>query len=194
MLTADETTLSIRGMVCARCTDVVRRELTTLGFAVTDIRLGQVRVSGPIPPVQMGQIERVLEKQGFSLLTDAKVAVVQRVKALIEQMLTRDDLGERRKKFSDLLAIALQTNYGALSALFSASEGQTIERYIIERRLDKVKELLVYTDLSLGDIAFQTGFSSVPHLSNQFKRITGLSPTHFRNIRRVKQALQQRTA
>ncbi|GAA4465162.1 hypothetical protein GCM10023189_45400 [Nibrella saemangeumensis] len=180
-------------MVCARCIEVVRRELERLGLDVTEVRLGQVQVRGHVSTDQMAQVKAALEKQGFSLVADAKATLVQRIKAFIEQTLNRNDLGEQKIKFSELLPAELHTNYDALSALFSASENQTLERYIIDRRLEKVKELLVYTDLPLHEIAYQTGFSSVAHLSNQFKRLTGLSPTYFRHIRHQKQTLQKAT-
>lgn len=193
-LPTNETPLAIRGMVCARCVDVVRQELEGLGWEVTQVRLGQVQVRGQVSPDELARIQVALEKQGFSLVSDAKVTLVQRIKTLVEQTLNRDDLSERKIRFSDFLATEMSMSYDTLSALFSASEGQTLERYIIERRLDKVKERLVYSDLSLSEIAHQTGYSSVPHLSNQFKRMTGLSPTYFRAVRREKQALQQHTA
>ncbi|CCH57646.1 transcriptional regulator, AraC family (plasmid) [Fibrisoma limi BUZ 3] len=173
---------------------MVRRELKGLGLTVTDVRLGHVRVREHLSIDQVESIKAVLEKQGFSLLTDVKVALVKRIKALIEQMLNRTYPGDQKSKFSDFLSAELNANYDSLSALFSTSEGQTLERYIIERRLDKVKELLVYTDLPLTEIAYQTGFSSVSHLSNQFKRLTGLSPSYFRTIRHEKQVLQQQKA
>ena len=190
---ANETPIAIRGMVCARCMDVVRQELERLGREVTQMRLGQVKIRGQVSVDELARIRAALEKQGFSLVLDAKITLVQRIKTLIEQTLNRDDLSERKIRFSDFLATELTMNYDTLSALFSASEGQTLERYLIERRLDKVKELLVYNDLPLSEIAHQTGFSSVPHLSNQFKRLTGLSPTYFRMVRREKLATQQQT-
>ncbi|MGF7218765.1 AraC-like DNA-binding protein [Spirosoma lacussanchae] len=192
--TIHEAPLAIRGMVCTRCIQVVRQDLERLGFTVSEVRLGHVRLQGRLSPVQIELIRKTLEKEGFSLLTDAKVTLVHRMKALIEQTLDQHDSGEPRGRLSELIANEFHANYDALSALFSSSEGQTLERYVIERRLDKVKELLVYTDLPLTDIAYQTGFSSVSHLSNQFKRLTGLSPSYFRTIRQEKQAIQQHTA
>ena len=193
-LMTNETPLAIRGMVCARCIDVVRQELEGLGRVVTQIRLGQVKVRGQVSPDELARIQAALVRQGFSLVSDAKVTLIQRIKTLIEQTLNHNDLSERKTRFSDFLATELTMSYDSLSALFSASEGQTLERYILERRLDKVKERLVYSDLSLSEIAHQAGYSSVPHLSNQFKRLTGLSPSYFRLVRREKQALQQQTA
>lgn len=189
----DETSLTIRGMVCTRCVDVVRRELEELGLEVTEVRLGHARIRGRLSADQLDAVKGVLERQGFALLADARIVLVERIKKLVEETLSRQDPGEPKEKFSDYLSSQLKTNYDALSALFSASEGLTLERYLIERRLDKVKELLVYTDLPLTEIAYQTGFSSVSHLSNQFKRLTGLSPSYFRTIRHEKQVIQQQT-
>lgn len=181
----------VRGMVCARCIDVVRAEIAAQGLIITDIRLGAVSVHGPVSAEQLTNIRTVLEKQGFSLLMDAKTATVEAVKEVVEKLLSRPDLGERKIRFSELITQQIAMDYEALSALFSAQEGITLEKYIINRRLDKVRELLVYTDSPLADIAYQTGFSSAPHLSNQFKRLTGLSPAYFRSIRREKQTLQR---
>lgn len=183
----------VRGMVCARCIDVVRAEIAAQGLTVTDIRLGEVRVQGPVSVEQMTSVRSALEQQGFSLLTDAKAETVQAVKEVVEKLLSRTDLGDQKIRFSELITQQIPMEYEALSALFSAQEGVTLEKYIINRRLDKVRELLVYTDLPLVDIAYQTGFSSAPHLSNQFKKLTGLSPAYFRMIRREKLTIQQTT-
>ncbi|GAB2575337.1 hypothetical protein GCM10027190_26360 [Spirosoma areae] len=180
-------------MVCARCIDVVRAEIEAQGLIVTDVRLGEVKVRGPVSAEQLKSVRSVLEHQGFSLLTDVKAATVQQVKEVVEKLLCQNDLGDRKIRFSELITQQIPMDYDALSALFSAQEGITLEKYIINRRLDKVRELLVYTDLPLADIAYQTGFSSAPHLSNQFKRLTGLSPAYFRTIRRKKLTLQQTT-
>lgn len=185
--------IRVRGMVCARCIDVVRSEIAGQGLTITDVGLGEVRVHGPISAQQLTNVRSALEQQGFSLLTDAKTTAVEAVKAVVEKLLSRTDLGDHKIRFSELITQQIPMDYEALSALFSAQEGITLEKYIINRRLDKVREFLVYSDLSLADIAYKTGFSSAPHLSNQFKRLTGLSPAYFRSIRREKQTLQRTT-
>lgn len=184
------TTLRIRGMVCARCIDAVQAVFEQLDLPVIAISLGYVRVQGSISPEQETVLQSALETQGFSVLSDPKDALVQRIKEAVEDVVSRDDLGEETTRYSEQLVQRVGMSYDALSALFSAQEGTTLEKYIICRRLDRTKELLVYTDLTLADIAYRTGFSSAPHLSNQFKRLTGFSPSHFRDIRREKQQLQ----
>lgn len=183
--------LRVRGMVCARCIDVVRAEIAVQGLIITDVRLGEVRVHGPVSAQQLTSVRSALEQQGFSLFTDAKTATVDAVKVVVEKLMSRTDLGDHKIRFSELITQQIPMDYEILSALFSAQEGITLEKYIINRRLDKVREFLVYTDLPLADIAYETGFSSAPHLSNQFKRLTGLSPAYFRSIRREKQTLQR---
>jgi len=178
-------------MVCDRCIDVVRAVIEAQGLPVTAVRLGEVSVSGPVSAKQLSGVQSAMEQHGFSILTDVKATTIQAIKEVVEKLLNRNDLGDHKIRFSELINQQIPGDYETLSALFSAHEGITLEKYIINRRLDKVRELLVYTDLPLVDIAFQTGFSSAPHLSNQFKRLTGLSPAYFRSIRRDKQALQK---
>ncbi|CCH03601.1 transcriptional regulator, AraC family (plasmid) [Fibrella aestuarina BUZ 2] len=187
----NNTTLRIRDMVCGRCVDTVRTELTRLGYAVTEVGLGSATIAGELTETQLDTIRRVLEEQGFSLLTDRRAMLVNQVKTLIEQTLNREDLGETKWRFSDLIQQAFSLDYDTISSLFSQAEGITLEKYIISKRLDKVKEKLVYTDLTLADIAYQTGYSSVAHLSNQFKQQIGLTPSYFRKVRQEKLELQQ---
>ncbi len=187
--TNDVVSLRIRGMVCARCIDVVRDIVQAQHLAILDIRLGQVHIQGPVAPESLDRVRSALTRQGFSLLTDTKAAIVQQTKTVVEQILNRDDLGDHKIRFSDAIVQQIPMDYPALSALFSAQEGITLEKYIISQRLDKVRELLVYTDQSLTDMAYRTGFSSASHLSNQFKSLTGLSPSYYRNIRRDKQTM-----
>ncbi|MCY7359057.1 MAG: helix-turn-helix transcriptional regulator [Rudanella sp.] len=187
----DVVSLRIRGMVCARCIDVVRDIVQEQNLVILDIRLGQVHIQGLVAPESLDCVRLALAQQGFALLTDTKATIVQRTKTVVEQILNRDDLGDHKIRYSDAIVQQIPMDYPTLSALFSAQEGITLEKYIINRRLDKVRELLVYTDQPLTDIAYRTGFSSASHLSNQFKRLTGLTPSYFRQVRQQKQALQQ---
>ncbi|MBO0939336.1 helix-turn-helix domain-containing protein [Fibrella sp. HMF5335] len=191
VLTDQTTTFRIRGMVCARCVEAVQTVFEQFKLPVLSVSLGHVVVQGIVSPEQETLLRSALEVQGFTVLTDPKTALVQRIKEAVEDVLSRDDLGEQTTRYSEQISKRLGMSYDTLSALFSAQEGITLEKYVISRRLDKIKELLVYTDLTLADIAYCTGFSSVPHLSNQFKKLTGFSPSHFRDIRRDKQQLQR---
>lgn len=187
----EPTTLRIRGMVCDRCVSAVRRNLEALSLAVLDARLGQVTVETPLSPEQLGLVRSVLDAEGFSLLNDRKATLLAEVKAYLHDLVRRGDLAERHGRLSDRLATQFNVDYAALSALFSAAEGVTLEKYVILLRLDEVRERLVYTDQPLAEIAYQTGFSNVQHLSNQFKRETGLTPAYYRRVRREKERLQQ---
>lgn len=185
--------LRIRGMVCARCNDVVRNELTQAGFEVFDVQLGQVTLRDPITSNDFDHIQTILSKQGFSLIEDQqKVTVHQRAKTFVDAYFAQAaDLSERKMRVSTEIQNALGLDYDTISGQFTKTEGITLERYIILRRIDKVKEWLVYSDVTLTEIAHRTGYSSVQHLSNQFRQQTGLTPSYFRQVRRQKQALQQ---
>ncbi|MFD1140847.1 AraC family transcriptional regulator [Larkinella insperata] len=187
-----ETVLRIRGMVCGRCIQAVEQALKAVGVTVVKLQLGTVTLAHALSAPQLKQIKHVLEPQGFSLLLDPKVTLVEEVKASVQQLLDRQDLGDHKIRFSDLLEEALQLDYDTISAVFSGVEGTTIEKYIITKRLDKVKEWLVYSDLTLSEIAYRTGFSSVQHLSSQFKQLTGLTPSHFKAVKADRDLLRQK--
>ena len=189
----DEVTLRVRGMVCARCIDVVRTELTGLDFEVIDLQLGIIRLRGSLHPGDLTRIESALTKQGFSLIYDQKISVHQRVKTFLDTFFELNDLSEPKARLSVRLQHELGLDYDTISGQFARAEGITLEKYIINRRIDKVKERLVYSDDTLTEIAYRTGYSSVQYLSNQFRQQTGLTPSYFRQIRQQKQALQQGT-
>ncbi len=187
--TAD-VSLRIRGMVCDRCRDVVRNELVQAGFEVLTVQLGQLTLRGPLSSGALDTIRTLLTNQGFGLLAD-QIPVHQRAKALIDTYFSDDDLSERKTRLSTLLQEELHLDYDTISGQFAKSEGITVEKYIILRRIDKVKERLVYSNLTLTEIAHRTGYSSVQHLSNQFRQQTGLTPSYFRQVRQQKQTLQE---
>jgi AraC family transcriptional regulator len=187
-------------MVCARCIDVARAELTKAGFNVLDVQLGQATLAGPLQTDDLIKIEQVLTQQGFGLIQEqhrtestyraARQSTHQRAKAFIDMFFSQDDLSETNGRLSVQLQDALGLDYHIISSQFAKVEGITLEKYSIGRRIDKVKEWLVYSDLSLTEIAHRTGYSSVQHLSNQFRQQTGLTPSYFRQIRQQKKALQ----
>lgn len=188
---ASESILRIRGMVCERCVSVVARDLKQLGIAVVGVQLGEVRLSAPLSAEQKRLVESTLESEGFSLLTDRKAALLMEAKRFITELLDRGNWGERSAPLSTLLSDRLAVDYASISSLFSSTEGITLEKYVILQRLDKARELLVYTDLPLAEIAYRTGFSGAQHLSNRFKQETGLTPVFFRRIRRQKEQFAQ---
>ncbi|MFB0948082.1 MAG: AraC family transcriptional regulator [Spirosomataceae bacterium] len=172
--------LLIKNMVCDRCKMVVRSELEKLGLNLLAVELGEVEIDGKLSDEREVQIAERLESVGFSLLSDKKSQVVEKIKTLIIS-LVRTKNNDLRINLSDYLTQYLPSDYGSLSSLFSEIEGTTIEKYFINQKIERVKELLVYDELTLSEIAHQLHYSSVAHLSNQFKKVTGLSPTNFKN-------------
>ncbi|WP_461532157.1 helix-turn-helix domain-containing protein [Sinomicrobium sp.] len=174
--------LYIKNMVCDRCNMVVRSELEKLGVIPESVVLGVVQLTTPITAEQKLQIEAVLSPYGFSLIDDKKSRLIERIKTLVVSLVQEKDSTEARVNLSDYLKEQLRHDYTYLSNLFTQVEGTTIERYYIALKIEKVKELLVYDELSLSEIAFRLHYSSVAHLSRQFKKSTGLTPSHFRKV------------
>ncbi len=172
--------LHIKNMVCNRCITVVKQELEKLGITVQHIRLGEVSVAMPDPPVDHKVIQKVLQANGFELLDDKKIKTIEKIKNVVVALIHHAPESVPHVNYSTAIADQVGLDYHYLSTLFSSTEGITIERYIILQRLEKVKELIVYDELSLSEIAYKAGYSSVQHLSNQFKKITGFTPTYFK--------------
>ena len=180
------TTLHIKNMVCDRCIKVVNEELSGLGFTIEAVELGEVTLKEVIDEEQTGQIRQVLTKNGFELIDDKKSWIINRIKTLIIEYIHYDREKPEYLNLSDLLSKEVGYDYSYLSNLFSSVEGLTIEKYLILQKIEKVKELLVYDELSLNDISYQMGYSSAQHLSHQFKKVTGLTPSHFKKIKENK--------
>lgn len=179
----------IRGMVCERCIAVIKEGISNLGHEVSKISLGKVSLNTEINKDELSKIEMLLRENGFELISKKQVRIVNQVKAVINEVFSENVRYDSQLRFSTLLSERLHLNYDSISELFSELEGITLEKYIIIRRLEKVKELVVYTDFSLTEIAYMTGFSSINHLSRQFKELTGLSPSHFKAVKSTKQNL-----
>ena len=177
----ERVTLHIKNMVCERCIRVVREELERIGLKVERISLGTAQVVQPLQPVGHERISEVLEASGFALLEDPRTRLVERIKAEIIQAVRRDaEKDPLGMKFSDYLAMRLHMDYNYLSSIFSASEGITIEQYIIQQKIERVKELLQDGDLNLSEISYKLGYKSVQHLSGQFKNVTGMTASCYR--------------
>ncbi len=170
-------------MVCNRCIRVVREELTALGFPVKTVELGKAIVDTELTREELTSINEVLIKNGFELIDDKRSRIIERVKTLIIETIHHDAEKPAHINFSTYLAKELAYDYSYLSRLFSAIEGITIEKYIVLQKIEKVKELLVYDELSLSEIAYRLGYSSVQHLSMQFKKTTGFPPSHFKKLK-----------
>lgn len=178
--------LHIKNMVCGRCVRAVQEEIEGLGFTLKSMQLGEVVLNEEIDDNDTEKIRKVLSDNGFELITDNRSRIISRIKTLIIEYIHYDKEKPKYVNFSDLLASELNHDYSYLSHLFSMVEGKTIEKYMILQRIEKVKELLVYDELSLSEISYKLGYSSVAHLSRQFKSVTGLTPSHYKTIREEK--------
>lgn len=175
--------LSIRNMVCDRCIRAVREELTNLGLDVRSVELGSAEVASGTSPVDLDKIRRMLSDNGFELIEDKRRKTIEAVKLEIVKLVHRSTDGRaRRPKLSTHLAEVVGQDYHSLSTLFSTTEGITIEQYFILQRIERAKELLKYGEKTLSEIAWDLGYSSVQYLSNQFRQVTGMTPTTFRTM------------
>lgn len=164
---------------------VVQNEIEKLGLDVKDIKLGEVALNNELDNDKKNKLDKVLTKLGFELIDDRKSRLIEKIKNIIIDLVHRQD-NEMKNKLSDVLSAELHHDYNYLSNLFSEVEGTTIEKYYIAQKIERVKELLVYDELSLSEIAYQLNYSSVAYLSNQFKKVTGLTPNHFKQIKEDK--------
>lgn len=166
-------------MVCSRCKMVVKSEFEKLGLQTIAVELGEVELEKEISDKQKDILLKNLQAVGFDLIDDKKSKTVQRIKNLIIDLVHHKN-NDLKINLSDYLAEDLGQDYNSLSNLFSEIENTTIEKYFISQKIEKVKELLVYNELSLSEIADILNYSNVAHLSNQFKKITGFTPTSFK--------------
>lgn len=178
--------LYIKNMVCDRCIFVVRQQLDKLGLTYNNIQLGEVELNNTPADQQLQTLKAGLQALGFELLDNKKGTIVEKIKNTIIQLVHHRGTETAPLKLSVLLEEKLQMDYHYLTTLFSAVEGITIEKYAILQRVEKAKELLMYNELSLVQIADQLGYSSVQHLSQQFKKMTGLTPSHFKQLKENK--------
>ena len=177
------TTLHIKNMGCNRCIKVVKDELEALKLKIETIELGKVTIASPLDESKMAAIKELLHKNGFALIDDKKSRLIDRIKTLIIETTHYQKEMAASVNSSAYISKELGYDYSYLSKLFSSVEGITIEKYIIHQKIERVKELLVYDELSLKEISYQLAYSSVQHLSNQFKKVTGLSPSHFKKLK-----------
>jgi len=177
------TMLFIRNMVCNRCIKVVGEELHRLGLDVRSIALGEAIVAGKIEAGMLQKVKGALERNGFELIEDRRIKTIEQIKLAVLRLVRGEGLeSEFSGKNSDYIARELGQDYQGLSALFSSMESLTIEQYIILQRTERAKELLKYGEFTLSEISFRLGYSSVQHLSNQFKKVTGLTPRQFKKM------------
>ena len=169
-------------MVSLRCKMIVKAELDNLGLLYGAVDLGEVEVKTTISAAQREQLKLALLRSGLELMDDKKAVQIEKIKNIIIDMVHYNDEAPKTKN-SEYISEKFGNNYTYLANLFSEATGTTIEQYIILHKIERVKELLLYDELTLTQIACQLNYSSVAHLSNQFKKITGLTPTYFKKLK-----------
>jgi YesN/AraC family two-component response regulator len=175
----------IKNMVCNRCIMVVKNVFENIGYPPFQISLGEVETIKILPDSDLEKLRQFLLSYGFELIDDAKSRIIEKIKSTVVQLVHHSDTG-LKVNYSQYIESQLNKDYSYLSTLFSEIEGTTIEKYIIHQKIEKVKELLVYGELTLSEIAFQMGYSNVAYLSSQFKKVTGLTPSHFKQVKENK--------
>jgi AraC family transcriptional regulator len=178
--------LYIKNMVCDRCIMAVRQQLDQTRLAYKNVQLGEVELTIEPNEEQLQALRQTLSSLGFEILDDKRATLVEKIKSVIIDLIHRHEDVELTTKLSVLLQENLKMDYHYLSSLFSSIEGITIEKYVIHQRIERAKELLVYDELSLTEISYKLGYSSVQHLSRQFKNITGFTPSQFKLLKENK--------
>lgn len=178
--TTPSTILYVKNMVCDRCIRVVREELSRLGHDVRRVDLGEVELAGSLAPDDVHAIKEMLIRNGFELIEDRNARLIEAIKTAIIRLVHRRSDEPMAMKYSEYLAREVGRDYHSLSVLFSSVESLTIEQYIIRQKIERVKEFLKYGDHTLSEIAAMMRYSSVQHLSSQFKSVTGLTPGEFK--------------
>lgn len=176
-----ETVFYIKNMVCDRCVMAVEKTLRDLHLDPVTVELGVAKVNGEVGDGTRADLRQRLEALGFELLENRQQQTIDRIRRAVIRLVRRQ-AGQQAQNMSDYLARELGSDYSALSKLFSEVTGTTIERYYINQRIERVKELLTYDELSLTQIALQMNYSSVAYLSGQFKQVTGMTPSRFKSL------------
>jgi AraC-like DNA-binding protein len=175
-------------MVCFRCKMVVKTELEKIGIPLAMVELGEAEIPGTISAVQIDQLRAALLTSGLELMDDKRSVLIQKIKNIIIDLVhTAEE--PLIIKLSEYLSQKLNYDYTYLANLFSDVQGSTIERFYISHKIERVKELLIYNELTLTEIAYKLHYSSVAHLSTQFKKLTGLTPSNFKQIKDKKRSM-----
>lgn len=174
--------LYIKSMVSQRCKLLVQEELIKMGFQIESLELGSVEIREKMSQKQQQQLKEILLKSGLELLDDKKTILVERIKNVIVEMIHHSE-ELPKTNYSDYISGQLQYDYTYLANIFSETQGITLQQYIINHKIERVKELLLYDELNLTAISYKLHYSSLAHLSNQFKKITGLSPSFFKEMK-----------
>jgi AraC-like DNA-binding protein len=171
-------------MVCSHCAEVLREKLVEAGFHVETIELGELQLAKPVDSEGYKRLEEVIHNNGFSVINDKSSRIVEQIKHLIIQLVRSGKPLEGN--LSEYLMENIHKDYQHLSRLFSGVEGKSIERYFILQKIERAKELIVYGEKTLSEIALELDYSSQQHFSRQFKKETGLSPSHFKGVKKNK--------
>lgn len=174
------TLFHIKNMVCDRCKHVVKTAFEKAGAQITRVALGEIETSSTLSSSQLKSLNETLHSFGFEILDDKASRTVEKIKTLLLELIHHQSIVSPKINYSDYLSEALHRDYSGLSSMFSSQEGITIEQYIIRQKIERVKELLMYDEQSLSQIADTLQYSSVAHLSTQFKKVTGLTPSQYK--------------
>jgi len=167
-------------MVCPRCISVVTEVISKLKLPHLSVRLGEADLAKEPAKTELEQVKQLLAAHGFELLEDKKTELVERVKVVVIELIRSGEIENMQINLSEHLSEQTATDYHYLSSAFSEQEGVTIARYLVLQKIERVKELIRYNELTLSQIAYQLGYSSVAHLSAQFKQITGVTTSEFK--------------
>lgn len=174
----------IKNMVCEHCAEVLSSKLKEAGFVIKDIQLGKLQLENPVNEEQFALLSDIVRENGFDIISDEGSRIVEQIKHLLIDLIhQRKDLDSN---LSDYLSSKIHKDYQHLSRLFSGVEGKSIERYFILQKIERAKELIVYGEQNLAEIAYELSYSSQQHFSRQFKKETGLSPSHFKDVKENK--------
>ena len=175
-------TIYVKNMVCNRCIMVVTDILQNLRITPVSVTLGEVLLAEEPDSIRQDELRKALEAVGFELIDNKRVRLIEQVKGIIIELIRKDN-NNLKKNLSDYISDKVHHDYTYISNLFSEIENTTIEKYFIAQKIERVKELLVYDELNLNEIADMLNYSSAAHLSAQFKKVTGLTPSHFKKVR-----------
>jgi AraC-like DNA-binding protein len=174
-------------MVSNRCKMAVREELRKLGLHFIIVDLGEVEIMEELEGEKLEQLKIALLKSGFELINDKRAVLIEKIKNTIIEMVHHSN-AMVKTNFSDFLSEKLNYDYTYLANLFSEVQGTTIEQFMILHKIERIKELIIYDELNITGIAWKMNYSSVAHLSNQFKKVTGLSPSHFKKLKKKRRS------
>lgn len=177
--------LYIKNMVCSRCKIIVKTELDKIGVQYINVELGEVTIKDKITLGQRTRLNTALQQSGLELIDDQENDLIEKLKRAIVDLENYSD-EDLKTSFPDYISLSVDENFISLNTLFSEIKGITIEKYIIKLKIEHIKELLIYDDLNLAEIAVKMHYSNAVQLSRQFKSITGLTPAHFRQLRNAR--------